>query len=274
MIMGANIGTTITSTIISLSFISKREEFSRAISAAISHDLFNISVVVILFPLEYKYALLTSSAEYLSSLFTDKTNLYEVFAKKEFWFSLSYFTDAYLKLINNTVVNLIISFLMLFLSIKFISQTIYRSIMGESEGRVKNYIFNDTLKSFSWGVLVTGAIQSSSITTSIIVPFVATNKISLKKAVPFVIGANIGTTITAFIAVMFESYATVNIAITHLLFNITGVLLFLPFAGLRNMLIRISIHFGNLVARYRALLIIYVLVIFFMIPFLLIYFNK
>lgn len=274
MIMGANVGTTITSTIISLSYISNRDEFGRAISTAVVHDFFNIITVLILFPLEYKYSLLTNGAEQLSSFFVDKTALDGALDKKTFFFSLSAITEAYLKVMSNNLVNLIISFLMLFLSIKFISKAIYRSLMGTSESKLKKYIFNDTLKSFSWGVLVTGAIQSSSITTSIIVPFVATDKIKLEKVVPFIIGANIGTTITAFIAVMFESYAVVNIAITHLLFNIFGVVIFLLFPALRNMLVKISISFGNLVTKHRVGLVIYVLLIFFLIPFLLIYFNK
>lgn len=274
MIMGANIGTTITSTIISLSYISNRGEFSRAISAAVAHDLFNISVVLVLFPLEYKYSLLTSGAEQLSSLFVGKAETSDVSPISINLFNISYLTHAYLNLISNTVVNLIVSFMMLFLSIKFISKSIYRSLIGTSETKLKNYIFNDTIKSFTWGTLVTGAIQSSSITTSIIVPFVATNKIKLEKVVPFIIGANIGTTITAFIAVMFESNIAVNIAITHLLFNITGLLIFLPFAAMRRLLIRLSVSFGEIVAKYRVILIIYVIIIFFLVPFILIYFNK
>ncbi|MEJ2004323.1 MAG: Na/Pi symporter, partial [Cyclobacteriaceae bacterium] len=53
MIMGANIGTTLTSTIVSLGYIAKREEFKRAIAAGTVHDFFNILTVLILFPLEY-----------------------------------------------------------------------------------------------------------------------------------------------------------------------------------------------------------------------------
>jgi len=60
MIMGANIGTTLTSTLVSLSFITKRDEFRKAIGAGVVHDFFNILVVAILFPLEYYYGVLTN----------------------------------------------------------------------------------------------------------------------------------------------------------------------------------------------------------------------
>jgi sodium-dependent phosphate cotransporter len=51
-IMGANVGTTITSTIISLGFITKKKEFRRAVAIGTYHDFFNILTVVLLFPLE------------------------------------------------------------------------------------------------------------------------------------------------------------------------------------------------------------------------------
>lgn len=59
MIMGANIGTTLTSTLVSLSFITNRDEFRKAIGAGVVHDFFNILVIAILFPLEYYYGILT-----------------------------------------------------------------------------------------------------------------------------------------------------------------------------------------------------------------------
>ena len=52
LIMGANIGTSLTSTIVSLGHIRSGEEFRRAFSAATVHDAFNITAVAILLPLE------------------------------------------------------------------------------------------------------------------------------------------------------------------------------------------------------------------------------
>ena len=50
IIMGANIGTTITSTIVSLGFINKKKEFRRAVAAGTYHDFFNILTAVDSFP--------------------------------------------------------------------------------------------------------------------------------------------------------------------------------------------------------------------------------
>ena len=68
IIMGANIGTTITSTIVSLGFISKKKEFRRAVAAGTYHDFFNILTATILFPLEYYYGFLSSISVWIADL--------------------------------------------------------------------------------------------------------------------------------------------------------------------------------------------------------------
>jgi sodium-dependent phosphate cotransporter len=272
IIMGANIGTTITSTIISLGYISKKEEFQRAISAGVLHDFFNIIIVFLLFPLEYKYNVLTNSAEYFSHLInSDISNTDSVVKLK--LFDLSFIVQKTNEMLPNAVIGLLLSFFLLFISIKIISQIIYRFIIGKTESKLNKYVFNDDLRAFSWGALVTGLIQSSSITTSLIVPIVATGKTTLKKVMPFILGANIGTTVTAFIAVMYKSQAALNIAFAHLLFNIFGVIFFLSSPVLRHLLIWIATKFGNIAGRYKFTIFIYILLVFFIIPFLLILFN-
>jgi solute carrier family 34 (sodium-dependent phosphate cotransporter) len=52
MIMGANIGTTVTNTLASLGSIRRANEFRRAFAAATVHDFFNLMAVAILLPLE------------------------------------------------------------------------------------------------------------------------------------------------------------------------------------------------------------------------------
>ncbi|MHC5143667.1 MAG: Na/Pi symporter, partial [Planctomycetota bacterium] len=52
IIMGANIGTTVTNTLVSLGHVGRRGEFRKAIAAATVHDFFNLICVSIMFPLE------------------------------------------------------------------------------------------------------------------------------------------------------------------------------------------------------------------------------
>src|SRR5882672_561993 len=69
IIMGANVGTTITSIIVSLGFITKKKEFMRAVAAGTYHSFFNLLTVFILFPLEYYYGFLSGLSEYIASAF-------------------------------------------------------------------------------------------------------------------------------------------------------------------------------------------------------------
>jgi len=79
MIMGANIGTTITNIIVSIGHINRSNEFKRAFAAATVHDFFNVIAVIILFPLEMAFGILEKSATGLGNIFFGKVNTDEVF---------------------------------------------------------------------------------------------------------------------------------------------------------------------------------------------------
>jgi Na/Pi-cotransporter len=79
------------------------------------------------------------------------------------------------------------------------------------------------------GVLVTAAVQSSSITTGLCILLVQQNILGAAAAVAIVIGANIGTTTTALLASIRMQRTARRVAVANLCFNVFGVLLFLPF---------------------------------------------
>ncbi|MFQ5550404.1 MAG: Na/Pi symporter, partial [Gemmatimonadales bacterium] len=66
MIMGANIGTTVTNTIVSLAHMSRRDEFGRAFAVATCHDFFNYIAVLVLLPIEMATGVLRHTAELLT----------------------------------------------------------------------------------------------------------------------------------------------------------------------------------------------------------------
>jgi sodium-dependent phosphate cotransporter len=146
--------------------------------------------------------------------------------------------------------------------------------MGETWVRLQNFIFGTPLRSLTWGTILTGALQSSSLTTSVTVSLVATRKVSLKNAFPFIIGANIGTTFTALLASISQSDTALSIAITHLSFNILGAAVLFPFPFMRMIPFRLAQLLGKLTIKNRIISLLYVLLVFFIIPFLLIFFNK
>lgn len=268
MVLGANIGTTLTSTLICLGYIDKRKEFRKALAAGVIHDFFNIIIVLILFTLELQYGLLSVSTEKISTLFsTQESRQATTIDYNLFNWTIS---ESIIDFVGNAIITLIISFVGLIGAIKIVSKQIYSTIIGDSHSKLRLYLFKSPYKSFGWGALITGIIQSSSITTSLVVPLVATGKIKLKKIAPFIYGANIGTTITAFITVVFNSNTVLNIAILHLLINVFGVLIFMPFPTVRNFPVKLAKKFAKLISKNRLSVALYILLVFFIIPFLLI----
>lgn len=272
VIMGANVGTSLTSSIVALGFISDKGAFRKAVSAGIIHDFFNIIMVLILFPLEYYYGFLSNISIYLQRVIFGN-GVIESTGDWKWFFDLG-IADRISGLVQNDVVMMVLSFALLFVSIKLLTSVIRKTVIGDSRNKLRKFVFQKPIKSFGWGVLITSAIQSSSVSTSLLVPLVATKKIRLINAFPFIIGANLGTTLTALIAASFSSETAMSIAIAHLLFNLSGALLFMVFAGAREAMVNFTKKFSNVITRKRLIGLAYVVVTFFLLPFLLISLHK
>lgn len=67
MLMGANLGTTMTNTLVSLGMAREKEVFRRAFAAATVHDFFNLLAVVIILPLELLFGILDKSSAWLAN---------------------------------------------------------------------------------------------------------------------------------------------------------------------------------------------------------------
>ena len=272
IIMGANIGTTLTSTIVAMGYIAKSGEFRKAVSAGTVHDFFNILMVFILFPLEYSYHIL----ERASIKITTWIGVGSVDSTQSVKFGLGLFKGANEWLVDTlgAVVSLLLAFFILFYCIKFISKLLYNLLIGRARERFRTAIFKNKLWSFGWGLVFTSIIQSSSLTTSLIVPLVATGKVGLKRAFQFILGANIGTTITALLAATFQSEAAINLAIVHLLFNLIGVIIFLFIPFMSSIPVYLAKKLGLFTLRLRIAGFAYILIAFFLLPFALIYFSS
>jgi len=98
------------------------------------------------------------------------------------------------------------------------------------------------------GAVFTGIIQSSSATTSLVVAMARQGLMTFGAAVPLVLGANVGTTVTALLASIGTKLSARRTAVAHLLFNLIGVILIYPFlvTGIyQNAVISISQVFGD-----------------------------
>jgi sodium-dependent phosphate cotransporter len=274
IIMGANVGTTITATIVSLGFITKKKEFQRAMSAGTYHFFFNLLTVVILFPLEYYYGFLSGVSKYLATTFFNEPSgpIKSDFSLLGNGFST--LINFFIQVVDNSFLLTTISFVILYASVLLFRKVLTDVLGFSSQPQFQRLFFKSPLKSFTWGLFTTAAIRSSTVTTSLVVPLVANKLVRLRSAVPFILGANIGTTITAFMAASFNSNAAISIAIAHFLFNFIGVAIFFPIPKVKELPIYLANKLGKITLKYRLAGFLFLLVTFFFIPFSLIYLHK
>ncbi|MGM0943714.1 MAG: Na/Pi symporter [Bacteroidota bacterium] len=271
MVMGANIGTTLTSTLVSFSFIMKKKEFKRALSAGILHDVFNIFTVLLLLPLELYFQILSKSAVFLAGFFTSNE------PSSNSYITNTVFTRPLTEWVNDAIgipfLTTLVAVFLVFAAIKLLATSVYKTFVQDSFRDINKIVFKKTGMALIYGIFFTAAVQSSTVTTSLIVPLVANRKVSLKKVFPFIIGANIGTTITAAIAAVYKSEAAIALAIVHFLFNTIGAIVILSIPPLRVLPVRLALYMGKKSVKSRFLGFAYILLTFFIIPFLLIYFS-
>ncbi len=272
MIMGANIGTTVTSTLAALGSIRRSQEFSRALSAAMVHDFFNIMGVAVLLPLEIATGVLSNTAEWITELLVgqelDVSGPGSSPIRAVVRYPVGLVTDAIGTGGIQGAVILAVGLGLIFLSLGMITRNMRRLVAGGVE-RVMNRIIGQGggLIGILVGIGVTVSVQSSSITTSILVPLVAAGVLTLPSAYPITVGANIGTTITALIAslavVMPEG---LTIALVHTLFNIAATVLIFPIARVRLLPVRAAEAFADFTARRRWVLAVYGVGVFLILP--------
>ena len=273
IIMGANIGTSVTCALVSLGHINRPKEFERAYSAATVHDFFNLLTVSILFPLEIitRYIFGTGFLHWAAE---GMVNVSGMSGDMTFLSPVKAVTDPIAKtVVNNmgSVAGIIIAALILFLALKILVQYMRLLMDGKIQYIMDKYIFKTAITAYLFGLFLTMLVQSSSITTSLAVPLVGGNILTIEQIFPFTIGANVGTTVTAIIAAFaLGSSAALVISFVHLLFNFFGTLIFFPIKRIRNIPIMLAKKLGKLAVTKKRYAIIYIVVVFYIIPILVI----
>lgn len=275
VVMGANIGTTVTATIVALAHVGRRDEFERAFPVAVCHDIFNYFAVFVLLPIEmttgYLRTLATSLADLLGGVggaqyespFRSALSL--GFAPVNAVGETLFAADGARAVFFIGTSGLFI-FFALFLLVKVMRSTVHARV----ERVIGNVLGSSATRSILVGVVVTIMVQSSSITTSLLVPLGAAGLLRLEQAFPVTIGANIGTTVTALLAALAVSgpNATVGleIALVHLLFNLSGLILIYPAGPIRRIPLRLARWVTRLALRSRKLTVIWIALFFYGFP--------
>lgn len=280
MVMGANIGTTITNTLVSFGHVSVREEFRRAFAGSIVHDIFNWLTVIILFPIEMSTRYLSRTASALSGVFygvngSDYNGPVKVFLKAvdHGLQDLCLNTLSFSKAVTG-IVFVILSVVLIFITLFFIVKVMKSMMLDKIAIILDRVLSKSAFITIIIGMLLTMMVQSSSITTSLLVPMLGAGILTLENAYPITLGANIGTTITALLASLAGTQAGLTIALVHLLFNISGTLIFYPIPMLRNIPLTLARRFADLCCENRKIAVLFILFMFLIIPALIIYFTR
>jgi sodium-dependent phosphate cotransporter len=275
MIMGANIGTTVTNTLASLGSIRRKEEFRRALTAATMHDFFNILAVVVLLPLELVTGLFSRLALWLTGILRGTEVSAEpgpsrlraaVRVPVTIMRDLSATSGAAPRLA--AVVFLALGLGLIFIALVMITRNMRQLVRGSVERAMNNFLGRGGgAFGILMGMLITIAVQSSTITTSILVPLVAAGLLTVRSAYPITLGANVGTTVTALIASLAVTQpAGLTIALVHTLFNVVALILVFPVRAVRDVPVRIAERFAAVAVRHPTLVGFYLFGMFLVIP--------
>uniref|UniRef100_A0A7S2NVL2 Sodium-dependent phosphate transporter n=1 Tax=Leptocylindrus danicus TaxID=163516 RepID=A0A7S2NVL2_9STRA len=341
MVMGANIGTTVTNTIVAMGQMGDADQLERAFAGATVHDMFNFCTVAILLPVEvitgYLYHLtdaMVDGAEVTddekwegpikkivsplaAKLIIANKSVIKNIAKagldedKEDITCDKYYPVAcdddikdykHCNKGENEKVGLIgcdkktgdcpaffeigatqeedetsggvCLFLSLVILVTCLIGMVYllqKMLMGMSTRIIYKATDLHPLLSMVVGVGVTMIVQSSSITTSVLTPLVGLGVIRLDTMFPMTLGANIGTTVTGILAAMVsDNITSLQVALAHLMFNITGIVIWYPVPFMRNIPLNAARKLGKATRSYRLFPLIYILVLYFGVPAILI----
>jgi len=244
VIMGANIGTTVTSTIASLAHSNHAGEFRRAFAAATCHDAFNFLSVATLLPAEllsrsiFEKGFLEALSYRLAEWTTGATGAQYKSPFKTMFKTGSKWVKSACEQVGFEDTGLAIAWalcggVLILVSLGLIVKVMRGPVVVRMERYVNRVLGAGGAIAMMVGVILTVMVQSSSITTSVMVPLAGAGVVTLAQIYPITLGANIGTTVTALLASMAvggdAAFAARQIALVHLCFNLSGILIwFVP----------------------------------------------
>lgn len=344
LIMGANIGTSVTNTIVAMGQMGDGDQLERAFSGATVHDLFNLLSVAVLFPIELitgylrrltgamipdtvskgdKWVgplkkivsplaarVLKANKDIIKDIATGKVESCDSYYPVDcidgiedykhcaskcdkdagesydngdcgrvglitcdkkvgcpafFQHGASRQDDA-----TSGGVVLFLSLVLLMICLMGLVNVLQRGLMGMSTRVIYKATKVPGPFAIIIGAAITVLVQSSSITTSVLTPIVGVGVIQLEQMLPLTLGANIGTTITGLLASLVSGKPeALQVALAHLFFNISGIIFWYPLPFMRRVPLEGARALGKWTRQSRSIPPIYIIVVFFVIPLLL-----
>eukprot|EP00545_Synedropsis_sp_CCMP1620_P013283 CAMPEP_0119014222 /NCGR_PEP_ID=MMETSP1176-20130426/9420_1 /TAXON_ID=265551 /ORGANISM="Synedropsis recta cf, Strain CCMP1620" /LENGTH=587 /DNA_ID=CAMNT_0006967373 /DNA_START=119 /DNA_END=1882 /DNA_ORIENTATION=- len=324
MVMGANIGTSVTNTIVAMGQLSDPDQLERAFAGATVHDMFNFMTVGILLPVEaitgYLYYLTKSIVSGATvkegedwvgpiKVMVDPLAMKMIIANREIIGDVAagascsdYYPVRCIDPENPTEstcqagligchlqtgicpaffqpsasqrddeiaggVCFFIALVILVVCLIGLVTMLQKLLLGMSTRIIYKATNINGYVAMLVGAGITVLVQSSSITTSTLTPLVGIGVLQLEQMYPLTLGANVGTTITAILAsLVADTIDALQVALAHLFFNLSGILLFYPIPFMRQIPIDLARKLGRTTRIWRGFPILYIVIMFFVIP--------
>lgn len=265
IILGANIGTTLTPLLVAFSFVGDRGNFRRAFAAASLHSSFNLVFVMVAFALELAFHPLRSFTGWVSETLlgegsqhtpTGNVVLELVSPIIDTIGFRGWLGDVFPSGVA-PVMSILIGTVLIMVSMRVLSSLLStltaaktRTLMERSSGS------SEALGLFS-GAAATALTQASSVVISSLLPFSVTQSLRQREILAITLGANVGTTLTALLTALavpgsMGSFA-VQAALVHVAFNLGSCLLVFFLKPLRSMLFAMAEFSGRIASRSYSL---------------------
>ncbi|MGD2154007.1 MAG: Na/Pi symporter, partial [Gemmatimonadales bacterium] len=269
--------------IVSMAHMGRKQEFYHAFSVATCHDFFNYMAVLALLPLEMATGYLQRMATSISSILTGLGGMeYDSPIKGALKAALVPVKGAISAVVDSerlqAVILILVSAALIYFALTLLVRVMRSAMRSRVEVIISHGLHRAPVIGMLVGIVTTTMVQSSSITTSLLVPLAGAGILTLPQAFPVTIGANIGTTVTALLAALAVTGPNarwgITIALVHLLFNLSATLLIYPAQRIRNIPLTAARRLAAVAVRSRRWAIIYVIFLFYGIPALFAVLNR
>ena len=288
MLFGANMGTSVTSTLVALGLAGNKQQFRNGFSMATVHDFFNLIGITFFFTLEMFTGFLGKTASAIAPSLSGSGDGVIAGVFESLGDFIDLITEPLVGVAGGLVSPLgsvwggillaIIGVTLVLLSISFIGKLLNALLVGKAQEILYAALGKNSFFGVLSGALITALVQSSSTTTALTVPLAASGKFSVRTLFPFVVGANIDTTVTGLIAAFSasgaEAEAAMAGALVHTMFNLFSAILILGLPFLRDVPPRCSDWLAGLAEKNKLYIFIYIGGVFFVLPLLAVFISN
>jgi sodium-dependent phosphate cotransporter len=276
IILGANVGTTVTTTLVALTFIRKRDEFRRALAASSIHDFYNWLALLLFLPIELIWHPLERLSEamtdalYGSGWMPDPDRFNVIAAATRPVVDAVTSATRPLSTTLGPLATIVIGAVLILLAVNYLGKLLKVLLVGRAREILLRAVGRNPYAAMASGMGVTVLTQSSTITTSVLVPFSGAGILTPAQIYPVTVGANLGTTFTVVFAAFAVSGGDAKIglqaAFVHLIYNLFAIVAIYVIPILRPVPLFCAQTFARVASERKWVIAVYLVSVFILLP--------